>query len=79
MALAKYLETKKEVKKVIHPALTQHPEHEKWKKYFNGASGLFAIEFQDYITQTDVDKLADACKYLELVLPGVDILVFCQL
>ena len=61
-AIAKYLETKKEVKKVIHPALTQHPDHVKWKKYFNGASGLFAIEFQDYITQTDVDKLADACK-----------------
>ena len=61
-ALAKYLETKKEVKKVIHPALTQHPEHEKWKKYFNGSSGLFAIEFQDYITQTDVDRLADACE-----------------
>ena len=62
LAIAKYLETKKEVKKVIHPALTQHPDHEKWKNYFNGASGLFAIEFQDYITQTDVDKLADACK-----------------
>ena len=62
LAIAKYLETKKEVKKVIHPALTQHPEHDKWKKYFNGSSGLFAIEFQDYITQTDVDKLADACK-----------------
>ena len=61
-AIAKYLESKKEVKKVIHPALTQHPDHEKWKKYFNGASGLFAIEFQDYITQTDIDKLADACK-----------------
>ena len=61
-AIAKYLETKKEVKKVIHPALTQHPEHEKWKKYFNGSSGLFAIEFQDYITQTDVDRLADACE-----------------
>ena len=61
-ALAKYLETKKEVKKVIHPALTQHPEHERWKKYFNGSSGLFAIEFQDYITQTDVDRLADACE-----------------
>ena len=32
-AIAKYLETKKEVKKVIHPALTQLPEHKKWKKY----------------------------------------------
>ena len=61
-AVAKYLETKKEVKKVIHPALTQHPDHKKWKKYFNGASGLFAIEFQDHITQKGVDKLADACK-----------------
>jgi cystathionine beta-lyase len=62
LAIAKYLETKEEVKKVIHPALSQHPDHKKWKKYFNGASGLFAIEFQDHVTQTSVDKLADACK-----------------
>ena len=62
LAIAKYLETKEEIKKVIHPALSQHPDHKKWKKYFNGASGLFAIEFQDYVTQTSVDKFADACK-----------------
>ena len=62
LAIAKYLETKKEVKKVIHPALSQHPGHKMWKKYFKGASGLFAIEFQDYITQESIDKLADSCE-----------------
>ena len=62
LAIAKYLETKKEVKKVMHPALSQHPGHEMWKKYFKGASGLFAIEFQDYINQKSIDKLADSCE-----------------
>ena len=45
LAIAKYLETKKEVKKVIHPALTQHPDHKKWKKYFN----LIKTSFENFI------------------------------
>jgi len=60
--IAKFLETKKVVKKVIHPALKQHPDHDIWKKDFKGASGIFAIEFQDNISEKDVDILADNCK-----------------
>ena len=60
--IAKFLETKKVVKKVIHPALKQHPDHYIWKKDFKGASGIFAIEFHDNISEKDVDIIADNCK-----------------
>ena len=62
LAIAQFLENKDEVKKVIHPALPQHPDHKIWKKDFKGASGLFAIEFQDSITEECVDILANSCE-----------------
>ena len=62
LAIAQFLENKDEVKKVIHPALPQHPDHKIWKKDFKGASGLFAIEFQDNITEECVDILANSCE-----------------
>ena len=33
-----------------------------WKKDFKGASGIFAIEFKDNISQEAVDNLANSCK-----------------
>ena len=50
------------MKRVIHPALSQHPDHEIWKRDFKGASGLFAIEFHDSITEKCVDILANSCE-----------------
>ena len=60
--IAKFLETKQVVKRVIHPALTQHPDHDVWKRDFKGASGIFAIEFENHITEKEVDILADNCQ-----------------
>ena len=60
--IAKFLETKKAVKKVIHPALKQHPDHELWKRDFKGASGLFAVEFHDHISDDFISLIADNCK-----------------
>jgi len=62
LKIAKFFETKQVVKKVIHPALKQHPDHDIWKRDFKGASGIFAIEFHDDISEKDVDMLADSCK-----------------
>ena len=62
LKIAKFFETKQVVKKVIHPALKQHPDHDIWKRDFKGASGIFAIEFHDDISEKDVDMLADNCK-----------------
>ena len=43
LALAHWLETRPEVKRVLHPALPHHPGHEIWKRDFAGSSGLFSI------------------------------------
>ncbi len=41
--MARWLEQRAEVARVIHPALPSHPQHELWKRDFLGAAGLFAI------------------------------------
>ena len=56
----------------MHPALTQHPDHKLWKRDFKGASGLFAIEFNDNISDEAVNKQLIVLKFLELALPGED-------
>jgi cystathionine beta-lyase len=46
LALARWLEKRPEVARVIHPALPSHPGHALWKRDFTGASGLFSIELK---------------------------------
>jgi len=43
VAMARWLEQRPEVAKVMHPALPSHPGHAIWKRDFTGASGLFSI------------------------------------
>ena len=62
LKIAKFLEKKDIVKRVIHPALKQHPDHDIWKRDFMGASGIFAIEFENNISEKQVDMLADNCQ-----------------
>ncbi|MEM1410452.1 MAG: cystathionine beta-lyase, partial [Pseudomonadota bacterium] len=42
LALARWLEKRPEVAKVLHPGLESHPQHALWKRDFTGASGLFS-------------------------------------
>ncbi|MEQ1716741.1 MAG: PLP-dependent transferase, partial [Hyphomicrobium sp.] len=43
LEMARWLTTRAEVARVIHPALESHPGHALWKRDFSGASGLFAV------------------------------------
>lgn len=43
LAVARWLATRPEVQRVLHPALPGHPGHEFWKRDFRGASGLFGV------------------------------------
>jgi cysteine-S-conjugate beta-lyase len=43
LAIARWLEGRHEVKRVLHPGLPSDPGHAIWKRDFTGASGLFSI------------------------------------
>jgi len=43
LAVARWLEERPEVLKLLHPALPSHPGHALWKRDFTGACGLFSI------------------------------------
>ena len=46
LEVASWLQTRPEVRRVLHPALPDHPGHDFWKRDFTGSSGLFAIELR---------------------------------
>jgi cystathionine beta-lyase len=43
LELAHWLAARKEVVKVLHPALTSCPGHELWRRDFLGSSGVFSV------------------------------------
>jgi cystathionine beta-lyase len=43
LAVARWLEARPEVSRLLHPALPSHPGHAVWKRDFTGASGLFSM------------------------------------
>ncbi|MDR4306464.1 cystathionine beta-lyase [Chelatococcus sambhunathii] len=44
LRVARWLESRPEVERVMHPALENDPGHALWKRDFSGACGLFALE-----------------------------------
>jgi cystathionine beta-lyase len=43
LAVARWLEQRPEVLRLLHPALPSHPGHAIWKRDFSGATGLFSM------------------------------------
>jgi cystathionine beta-lyase len=43
LAIARWLEGRPEVLRMLHPALPSHPGHAIWKRDFSGACGLFSM------------------------------------
>lgn len=46
LEIARWLEGKPGIRRVLHPALPSFPGHELWKRDFKGASGLFSVELE---------------------------------
>jgi cystathionine beta-lyase len=59
--VARWLATRPEVVRVLHPALETDPGHAIWRRDFTGASGLFSIVLKP-APQKAVDALLDAVK-----------------
>ena len=60
LEVARWLETRPEVKQVLHPALESHPQHALWKRDFTGACSLFGIVFQPRYSVEDVMRFIDS-------------------
>ncbi len=59
LAVARWLEQRPEVLRLLHPAMQSHPDHALWKRDFAGASGLFSVVLKP-VPQKAVYALLDA-------------------
>ena len=61
MTIARWLQTRPEVREVIYPALPGARGHELWKRDFTGASGLFGVVLQP-VAKERVDAMLDGMR-----------------
>lgn len=59
LTVARRLEARPEVLRVLHPALASHPGHAIWKRDYSGACGLFSIVLKP-VSQAAVFAFIDA-------------------
>src|SRR5499426_3193657 len=59
LAIARWLETRPEVLRVLHPGLPSHPGHVLWQRDYTGACGLFSIVLKP-VPQSAVFAFIDA-------------------
>jgi cysteine-S-conjugate beta-lyase len=65
LKLARWLQGRPEVARVVHPGLPQDPGHRIWKRDFTGACGLFGIMLKPY-EKPAVDALIDSLEVFGL-------------
>lgn len=59
--MARWLEGRPEVARVLHPGLPSHPQHDLWKRDFVGASGLFSVILKP-VEKTALAAMLDGLK-----------------
>jgi cystathionine beta-lyase len=57
--VATWLKARPEIARVLHPAFSDCPGHEIWKRDFSGAGGLFSVIFDERYTETQTDRFID--------------------
>jgi cysteine-S-conjugate beta-lyase len=66
LAIAKWLSSRPEIERVLHPALESCPGHEFWKRDFLGSSGVFSLVFKPGPTRQQVHAFVDALKLFQV-------------
>jgi cysteine-S-conjugate beta-lyase len=66
ITIAKWLASRPEVERVLHPALESCPGHEFWKRDFLGASGVFSIVFKPGPSREQVFAFLDALQLFKV-------------
>jgi cystathionine beta-lyase len=60
LQVAQWLQTRPEVERVLHPALSDCPGHDLWKRDFTGAGSLFGIILKEGISQKAMEAMIDS-------------------
>jgi len=63
LELAKWLESRPEVQKVLYPALESHQDHELWKKLHTGAASIFSIVLDKKYDDSAIANMVDNLDY----------------
>jgi cystathionine beta-lyase len=64
--LARWLQGRPEVARVLHPALEGAPGHEHWRTLCTDAAGLFSVLFQERYAPVQVDRFVDSLKLFRI-------------
>ncbi|MGZ3157896.1 MAG: cystathionine beta-lyase [Burkholderiaceae bacterium] len=64
--VASWLKGRKEISKVLHPALSDCPGNAIWQRDFTGAGGLFSVLFDDQYTEEQTDRFVDSLKLFKI-------------
>lgn len=62
LEVARWLSTRSEVARVLHPALPDCPGHAVWKRDFSGSSSVFSFEFAPHYSAQQRDVFVDALR-----------------
>jgi cystathionine beta-lyase len=60
--VARWLQRRPEVARILHPGLPEDPGHAIWKRDFSGACSLFGVLFQPRYTEADIFRFVDGLK-----------------
>jgi cystathionine beta-lyase len=64
--VARWLATRSEFARVLHPALPDSPGHGVWKRWCCGAAGLVSVQFAPEVPRERVDAFVDALRLFRL-------------
>ncbi len=65
-ALARWLEGRPEVARVLHPALPGAPGHAHWQSHCTAAAGLFSVLFDKRFSAAQVDSFVDGLRLFRI-------------
>jgi cystathionine beta-lyase len=66
LTIAKWLEGRPEVARILHPAFASCPGHDVWKRDFTGASGLFSFVLQPKFTTASIRAMIDGLELFSI-------------
>ncbi|CBZ37007.1 cystathionine beta-lyase, putative [Leishmania donovani] len=79
LEMARFMESREEVLKVLHPAFPSCRGHEIWRRDFTGSSGLFSIVLRPKYALQDVERMIGSYKLFSIGFSwgGFESLVMC--